>query len=47
MKELEAKMCFSALFDAAEIGHFWFCLKKKIDMERQTEVILSLLALRA
>ena len=40
-------MCFSAFLDAEENGHFWFCLKINVDMERQTEDKLSLLALKA
>ena len=40
-------MCFSAFLDAAENGHSWFCLKINVDMERQTEDKLSLLALKA
>ena len=38
-------MCFSAFLDDAENGQFWFCLKINVDMERQTEDKLSLLAL--
>ena len=40
-------MYFSAFLDAAENGYFWFCLKINVDMERQTEDKLSLLALKA
>ena len=41
-------MCvFQLFFDAAENGHFWFCLKINVDMEWQTEDKLSLFALKA
>ena len=40
-------VCFLALLQDAQNGHFWFYFKTNVDMVQQTEAILSLLALKA